>query len=383
MTEQEQVVVEESLFDIEESARLGFSVCVAGRTYAGKTTLIKALVTAIRKRSVDKEERRDKIYGKEYGFPVVVCSLKDTWDDDYEEIKKELGLRKTNVGFNKYYYLKRRFKNALIILEDIPARIINPKTKRQFENGIKSLLSRRRRTTSSNVYLFVTQYLGIIPEDIIPEISLFIFMYRGVSMKALREAFTNETARSIRKYVDRLGKHEYVIFDPETRSISRVYSTYDAEPIIRFLCGEKVIDNQLGMDVDRGEGGVGTKASQIVTFVKGLERFPTLNEKTIMASRLGTTTDYVNKVIWMNNKMGLLFTGEKQRVSKYDRVILLITESPSISNEELSEEIGSTLSSITVMRNKALREGEFRTEDAIKARKAEFERKMKELGIEA
>ena len=339
-------------FDIYKSANEGVTVAIVGHRGSGKTTLIRHTIEALQRNAVNYNVQ---IYGKTFPFQTVVCCLQDTWEDDYKPYARKLGIRHSLVSFKKgkYYYTKQKIAHSLVILEDIPARINNPKSRKSFETMLKSLLSRSRRKRSSNVFIFVSQYLSVIPQDIIPEISHFVFMERGFNRSTLEEAFPKHICRKIAKHAYELTKYEYFIFDAERKIITRPYSTKQPIALVNALClNGNVGEITLEAETEQPQTiNVNTKKARILAY---LRKHPFADTYEI-AKKLGVDPQYVINVRAQAKKMGILPT----KLDAYR----LILRTKNTTTKTLTIEIPNT------------------NPQEIEKRRKQFLEKLKELGV--
>jgi len=366
--------IQRTKFDIKETAKKGIIVAIVGKAESGKTTLVRNLIAGLQKSAVDYQH---SAYGKTFPFGTVICCLNDTWADDYENYKKELGLRHSLVSFahGRYYYTRSAIRDALVVLEDIPSRIRTHKSEKAFEVMLKSIVSRRRRSTSGYVFIFVSQYLSLIPVDIIPEVDFFVFMQRGCSVSALREAFPSDVCNSVQKYLNVLSKHDYIVFNAERRILTAPTDTYNPELLLSALCG---VSSGLGIVVEKGKRDVkiGTKKDQIIRYAR---EHPDADYEEITL-RLGfKNIAYTGKVLWQARKENLLM--DLGRDTKQTKLLKLLEKNPDAPLDELASAIDSTIDSVNVMKRNLIKQGLLSQEVLIEARRKKLLEKLKELGI--
>ena len=288
-------------FDLRKCAEDAKTIAVIGRAGSGKTTLVRELIRKLQSISVN---HSFSLYGKTFPFLTLICSLKDTWKDDYITYKKELGLKHSVVSFTKgrYYYTQKMSQQSLIVLEDIPARLRSSRHKRAFEIMLKSLLSRRRRSSSKSVFIFVSQYLSLLPNDIIPEISYFVFMERGFNMSALRECFDNRVCKKVRRQCNELGKYEYFVFDVERMIISFPLDTKNPALLVNALLGNPFKTSQVVEHKNNLGVSAKTKTSQIKY---ELRQNPFISVYSL-AKKLNTYPQFIINIRAQMRKMGLI-----------------------------------------------------------------------------
>jgi hypothetical protein len=193
-------------------------------------------------------------------------------------------------------------QHSLIVLEDIPARVQSSRHKKAFEIMLRSLLSRRRRSSSKSVFIFVSQYLSLLPNDVIPEISYFVFMERGFNMSALRECFDNHVCKKIRQQCSELGKYEYFVFDVERMVISSPSNTKSPTLLIDALLGNNLKGSQIVENENTSKESVKTKTAQIRY---ELRQNPFISVYSL-AQKLNTYPQFIINIRAQMRKMGLI-----------------------------------------------------------------------------
>lgn len=359
-------------FDIKEAADKGITVGVVGKRWSGKSTLLKKAIASLQSVAVSYDER---IYKKKFPFRTVVCSTQDTWISDYKSSKRTLGIHHSEIAFNKnsYYYTKGAIRFALTILEDIPSRIRTPTARDSFEVMLESLISRSRKKGSENVFVFVSQFLSLIPEDVLPEISYYVFMQKGFSESHFRKKFPRQVCTNIRKTLETLGVHDYIVFDSNNYRISKPVSSYDVEPLVKCLCGE----GYNGVEFDKSSisnGKVDSIRARVIRYHREHKKITVAR----IARELHLDPNYVSKIIWSGKSVGLV-EQTKKKVSKFDKAVRKIRKNPLITDEELAKAVSSTVDSANVMKNKIFRRGLVSKEPLLQVRKEQSEKRIKEV----
>jgi len=155
---------------------------------------------------------------------------------------------------------------------------------------------------------------------------------------------------ALKTYIDIKREDEILTFDPDS---------------LKALIYKKTEDKPSGV----------TLKSQITDYLKQKKRMLTHKEKEELAKKLNTSITYINKVIketWRYEQIG-------ERKTKFQKLIELLRINPDMSEEKLARILQSSINSVKVMKQRAIREGYITEEEIIEKRKEIFEKKLNKL----